>query len=41
MCEYNYRDFDGTLFACIKPTLEACIAARDEWLKTRNNNLAI
>lgn len=30
---YDYRSLDGELFSCIKPTLEACRAARDEWEK--------
>ncbi len=31
-CSYDYRHIDGALFSCVKPTLEACRAARDEWL---------
>ena len=30
--QYDYRHLDGELFSCIKPTLEACRAARDAWL---------
>jgi hypothetical protein len=30
--QYDYRDVDGELFSCVKPTLAACRAARDEWL---------
>ena len=30
--QYDYRDFNGELFSCVKPTLEACRAARDAWL---------
>lgn len=33
--QYDYRHTDGDLFSCIKPTLEACRAARDEWLEER------
>lgn len=32
---YDYRDLDGELFSCIKPTLEACRAARDAWVKAK------
>lgn len=32
---YDYRHTDGVLFSCVKPTLEACRAARDEWLAGR------
>jgi hypothetical protein len=35
LCQYDYRDLDNSLFSCIKPTLEACRAARDKWLKER------
>ena len=31
-CQYDYRDDTGELFSCVKPTLEACRAARDAWL---------
>ena len=31
-CAYDYRHFDGALFSCVKPTLEACLDARDKWL---------
>jgi len=33
--QYDYRHTDGELFSCIKPTLEACRAARDEWLENK------
>lgn len=32
MVEYDYRHTDGELFSCVKLTLAACRAARDEWL---------
>ncbi|TCX52106.1 hypothetical protein C1I38_07890 [Dehalobacter sp. 12DCB1] len=32
---YDYRDLDGELFSCVKPTLEACRAARDAWSKAK------
>jgi hypothetical protein len=32
---YDYRHTDGELFSCIKPTLDACRAARDEWLNAK------
>jgi hypothetical protein len=31
-CQYDYRHTNGVLFSCVKPTLEACRQARDEWL---------
>jgi hypothetical protein len=34
-CQYDYRNVRGELFSCIKPTLEACRAARDEWIARR------
>ena len=34
-CQYDYRDFDGTLFSCVKPTLADCVTARDAWLASR------
>jgi len=36
MCQYDYRDFDGELFSCVKPTLEACRAERDTWVAAKN-----
>jgi hypothetical protein len=30
---YDYRHTDGELFSCVKPTLDACRAARDAWLE--------
>lgn len=36
--QYDYRHTDGELFSCIKPTLEACRAARDEWMERRSHN---
>ena len=34
-CSYDYRHTDGQLFSCVKPTLEACRAACDEWLANK------
>ncbi|HBC93453.1 MAG TPA: hypothetical protein DCZ10_11325 [Pelotomaculum sp.] len=31
--QYDYRHTDGKLFSCVAPTLEACRAKRDNWLK--------
>ncbi len=31
--QYDYRHPNGELFSCVRPTLEACRAARDEWEK--------
>lgn len=30
--QYDYRHTDGELFSCVRPTLDACRAARDAWL---------
>lgn len=35
MVQYDYRAADGELFSCIRLTLEACRAARDEWSSKR------
>jgi len=35
-CQYDYRHTDGELFSCVKPTLEACRAARNEWLEKKS-----
>lgn len=32
---YDFRDYDGELFSCVKPTLDACRAARDEWVDAK------
>jgi hypothetical protein len=29
---YDFRDHDGELFSCVKPTLQDCRAARDAWV---------
>lgn len=36
---YDYRDLDGELFSCVKPTLEACREARDKWIDERKGAL--
>lgn len=33
--QYDYRHANGELFSIIRPSLEACRALRDEWLKTQ------
>jgi hypothetical protein len=38
LCQYDYRHTDGELFSCVKPTLELCREARDNWLKGRKKN---
>lgn len=35
LVQYEFRDDQGELFACVKPTLEACRAARDAWIDER------
>lgn len=34
--QYDYRHTDGELFSCVKPTLEECRTARNEWLNRKN-----
>ncbi len=34
-CQYDYRDGNGELFSVVRPTLDKCIIARDEWLERR------
>lgn len=36
--QYDFRDTDGELFSTVKPTLDACRAARDEWLKNKERS---
>jgi len=31
-CQYDYRHTDGELFSCVKMSLMACRAARNDWL---------
>ena len=33
--QYDYRHADGELFSCVKPTLEACWRAKEDWLKRK------
>lgn len=33
--QYDYRDTDGTLFSCVRPTLQECRQKRDEWLQAK------
>ena len=35
LVQYDYRHTDGELFACVKPTLDECRAARDNWLTAK------
>ena len=35
LVQYDYRHTDGELFACVKPTLDECRAARDKWLTAK------
>ena len=30
--QYDYRHTNGRLLSCVRPTLDACRAARDAWL---------
>ena len=35
LVQYDYRHTDGELFACVKPSLDECRAARDKWLNAK------
>ena len=35
LVQNDYRHTDGELFACVKPTLDECRAARDKWLTAK------
>ena len=35
LVQYDYRHTDGELFACVKPTLDECRAARDKCLTVK------
>lgn len=30
--QYDYRDFSGKLFSCVKSSIEECRIARDKWI---------
>jgi len=36
--QYDYRHTTGELFSCVKPTLEICREAKDNWLKSKGWN---
>jgi hypothetical protein len=38
MVDYDYRDLDGELFSCIKPTLSECRAARNVWIEKKKQS---
>lgn len=40
LVQYDYRDHDGELFSCVRPTLEECRAKRDEWLARKAGKIA-
>lgn len=35
LVQYDYRNENGELFSCVKPTLDECRAARDKWLTAK------
>lgn len=35
LVQYDYRNTDGELFSCVKPTLGECRSARDKWLTVK------
>jgi hypothetical protein len=32
---YDFRDYDGELFSVVKPTLEECREAKDQWISNK------
>lgn len=34
--QYDFRDHDGELFSCVRPTLKDCRAERDKWIDRKN-----
>ena len=34
-CQYDYRDFDGKLFSCVKNSYEECMEEKKKWLEAR------
>jgi len=35
LVQYDYRDTDGKVFSCVRPTLEECRKAKDTWLEQK------
>ena len=35
LVQFDYRHTDGTLFSCVRPTLDQCRKARDYWLEAK------
>ena len=33
--QYDYRHANGELFSCVKPTLEACRQAKENWISKK------
>lgn len=33
--QYDYRHTDGELFSCVKPTLEVCRQAKENWISKK------
>lgn len=33
--QYDYRHTNGELFSCVKPTLEACRQAKENWINKK------
>jgi hypothetical protein len=33
--QYDYRHTDGELFSCVKPTLEDCRHAKENWISKK------
>lgn len=36
LIQYDYRDFDGELFSCVRRSLTECRAERNRWLSGKN-----
>lgn len=37
--QYDYRDLDGELFSCVRPTLKECRGQRDIWLMKKTQQM--
>jgi len=39
--QYDFRDHDGELFGCIRPTLAECRKARDAWVDAKTGRVDV
>ena len=38
LVQYDYRDYDGSLFTCVAKDIETCRQKRNEWLNKKLDN---